>query len=257
MSEGKLGLETSIPDKLLALFRVIGIGRKEAKVYLTILTRGPITARDLALYLNVSPTKVYEPLNKLASLGLVVKTNDRPAKFMAVEPRIAWRRIKGMIEDNIRVFEEKLLPQIEALYHGSSGLYRIILVPGHDVLYRLIDVIVSSRTNIDLALSYRELITEQILKAIINASKHIKVRVLIDKKYSDFQELLTLRNEGVNIHVIDGMFGSGVIGSSVLLIVKTREGNLIGMWSDHEFFVEIAKVYFEHLWGKSYELIRS
>jgi len=246
-----------ILDKLLTLLRLVGIGRREAKVYITILTHGPITARDLALHLNVSPTKVYEPLNKLVSLGLVVKTHDRPAKFMAVEPRIAWRRIKGIIEDNIKVFEEKLLPQIEALYHGSSGLYRIILVPGHDIVHRLTDVIISSRTNVDIALSYRELITEQILKAIINASKHIKIRLLIDKKYTDFQELLALRNEGVNIHVIDGMFGSGVIGSSVLLIVKTKEGDLIGMWSDHEFFVEIAKVYFEHLWNKSYELTKS
>lgn len=247
-------MEPSIPDKVLCLFRLLGIGRRETKVYLTVLARGPLTARDIALYLNISPTKVYEPLNKLIELGLITKTSDRPAKFIAVEPRIAWYRVKNMIEENMRVFEERLLPQIEALYRGSSGLYRIILVPGSSVLDRLVDVIISSSRNINLALAYKELFTKQLFDAIHSIAEHVKIRVLVDPEHSRLPEIMELRKKGVHVRVLEGMFGSGAVGSSVILIVKTREGDLIGMWSDHEFFVEIAKVYFEHLWSKSTEL---
>lgn len=244
-------MEPPIPDKVSSLFRLLGIGRREIRVYFTVLTHGPLTARDIALYLNISPTKVYEPLNKLVELGLVTKTGDRPARFIAVEPRIAWHRVRGMVEESIRVFEERLLPKIEALYRGGSGLYRIILVPGNKVLDRLVDVIASSSRNIDMALAYRELLTKQLFEAIRSAAKHVRIRMLIGPEHSRLPEIVELGGEGINIRILEGMFGSGAIGSSVILIVKTREDELIGMWSDHEFFVEVAKVYFEHLWGKS------
>ncbi len=246
-------MEAGISEKLVNIFRVLGIGRREAKVYFIVLTKGPITARDIALQLNTSPTKVYEPLNKLVSLGLIAKTNDRPAKFIAVEPRIAWHRLKSLIETSIKSFEERVLPQIEAMYKGSSSLYRILIVPSNDIISRLSDVVLTSDKSIDLALAYRELLSTEIIDILLEAVNKVKVRLLIDKSLVN-NNIIALSKKGVSIRITDGMFGSGVIGNSVLLVVRTKDGGLIGMWSDHEFFVEVAKVYFEHLWSKSREL---
>ncbi len=246
-------MEVGVPEKLMNLFRVLGIGRREAKVYFIVLTKGPITARDIALQLNTSPTKVYEPLNKLVSLGLIAKTNDRPAKFIAIEPRIAWHRLKNLIEANIKSFEEKVLPQIEAMYKGSSSLYRIIIVPSSDIVSRLSDVVLTSDKSIDLAFAHKELLSTETIDILLEAVNKVKVRLLVDKSIVS-NNIIALSRRGVSIRITDGMFGSGAIGNSVLLVVKTKDGGLIGMWSDHEFFVEIAKVYFEHLWNKSREL---
>jgi len=44
------------------------------------------------------------------------------------------------------------------------------------------------------------------------------------------------------------LFGSGLITSdSILLIVKSND-NLTGLFSNHKYFVDIATVYFNHLW---------
>ena len=44
------------------------------------------------------------------------------------------------------------------------------------------------------------------------------------------------------------MFGSGAVGdNSIVLVVET--GNVMGaIISNHQFFVSIGRIYFDHLW---------
>ena len=243
--------ENALLSELSELFRFVGLGTSELRIYLIVLLRGPITAKDLAREVNISPTKIYEPLNKLVRIGLLEKTSDRPARYVAVNPRIAWRKIKNSIDEKIKIFEERILPQIESLYRGGSGAYRVLIVPPQLIENSIRDVILSTSTNIDIALSYRELLTEKVINSIIEVSDKVKTRILLEEELREEKIIEKLRERGISLRFLSGMFGSGVIGGVVILIVKTPEGELMGIWSDHEFFTEIAKVYFDHLWSKA------
>jgi len=243
--------EHTLLSELSELFRLVGLGSSELRIYIIVLLRGTITAKELAREVNISPTKIYEPLNKLVRLGLLERTSDRPAKYIAVNPRIAWRKIRNYIDEKIRFFEERILPQIESLYRGGSGTYRVLIVPPQLIENSVREAILSSSTNIDIAISYAELLTLDIVNSIVEISDKVKVRLLIEEKLSTNELIEKLVSSGISLRFLNGMFGSGVIGGIVILIVKTRSGELMGIWSDHEFFTEIAKVYFDHLWSKA------
>ncbi len=243
--------ENVLLNELSELFRIVGLGASELRIYIVVLLRGPTTAKDLAKEVNISPTKIYEPLNRLVRLGLLEKTSDRPAKYIAVNPRIAWRKIKNYIDEKIRFFEERVLPQIESLYRGGSGTYRVLIVPSQLIENSVRDAILSSSTSIDIAISYRELLTKDIVNSIIEVSDKIKIRLLIEEELRNHKFINNISSSGVSLRFLSGMFGSGFIGGIVILIVKTPGGELMGIWSDHEFFTEIAKVYFDHLWSKA------
>ncbi len=243
--------ENALLSEFSEFFRLAGLGTSELRIYLIVLLRGPITAKDLAREVNISPTKIYEPLNKLVRMGLLEKTSDRPARYVAVNPRVAWRKIKNSIDEKIKIFEERILPQIESLYRGGSGAYRVLIVPPQLIENSIRDVILSTSTNIDIALSYRELLTEKVINSIIEVSDKVKTRILLEEKLREEKIIEKLRGRGISLRFLSGMFGSGVIGGVVILIVKTPEGELMGIWSDHEFLTEIAKVYFDHLWSKA------
>ncbi len=243
--------ENILLNELSELFRIVGLGASELRIYLVVLLRGPTTAKDLAKEVNISPTKIYEPLNKLVRLGLLEKTSDRPAKYIAVNPRIAWKKIKSYIDERIRFFEERILPQIESLYRGGSGTYRVLIVPPQLIENSVRDVILSSSSNIDIAISYSELLTNDIVNSIIEVSDKVKIRLLVEEELRNHDFIGKISSSSVSLRFLNGMFGSGVIGGIVILIVKAPGGELIGIWSDHEFFTEIAKVYFDHLWNKA------
>ncbi len=66
--------------RLLDQLREIGLTEYETKVYLTLLTKGPLTANELSIASGVPRTKVYETTTHLKRKG-IVQLYGRPVKF--------------------------------------------------------------------------------------------------------------------------------------------------------------------------------
>ncbi|MEM1807610.1 MAG: helix-turn-helix domain-containing protein, partial [Pyrobaculum sp.] len=62
----------------------LGIGSKEVNIYITLVEKGALTARELSEILKIPYTKIYIYLKKLENIGLVeIDTRERPVKFRA------------------------------------------------------------------------------------------------------------------------------------------------------------------------------
>ena len=241
-----------IIDKMIPLAKVLGLSSIDIKVYVTLLMNGPLTARKLAELLSISVTKTYEPLNRLIKKSFVEKSHERPAIYYAKSPREVWNNIKREVTDLMEFIEDYIIPQLEAMASIPSQPYQITIIPQGSIIREIVTLISKSKSDVDIAISFPELVVNEIINAIMEASKDKRVRVLVTSKIAKLSD--RLKNGFIRIKILDDMFGSGVIGDTVILIVKNPSGTLNAMWSSHKYFNEIARVYFNHLWSKAKEI---
>lgn len=70
-----------------------GLGKYEAQAYVTLLTKGRISASDLAYYSGMPRTKVYPVLRRLEKKRLATMTQTKPVMCSAVVPQESFDEI--------------------------------------------------------------------------------------------------------------------------------------------------------------------
>ena len=104
-------------DTAMASLRDLGLSEYEARVYRTLLSTGPTTAKELSRTSEVPMGRIYDVLNGLEGQNLVrSQTASRPKKYMAVEPGTALSRLlddkRRELEETIGQYEE-IVDQLE------------------------------------------------------------------------------------------------------------------------------------------------
>lgn len=70
-----------------SLLQELGLSLYEAKAYVSLLSLGEATAKELSEYAKIPRTKIYEVLDKLEERGFIERQPSTPAIFRALEPR--------------------------------------------------------------------------------------------------------------------------------------------------------------------------
>ena len=84
-----------------------GLTKYESKAYLSLLS-GMCDARTLASKSGVPFGRIYDVLASLESKGLVEKQMSRPKKFLAVEPKIALKRLLDLKNEETKSLMKSL-----------------------------------------------------------------------------------------------------------------------------------------------------
>lgn len=99
----------------------IGLSDKESKLYLALLSTGPVTARDVANLAGINRSTTYVILESLVKKGLVGSVDqNKIRKYSAVSPE----RLLSHIEEQVREFTNmvgkvnSILPQLKSIYTG-------------------------------------------------------------------------------------------------------------------------------------------
>ena len=99
----------------------IGLSDKEAKLYLALLSAGPVTAREVAHLAKINRSTTYVILESLVKKGLVSSIEqNKIRKYSSVSPE----RLLSHIEDQIREYTSmvgqvnSMLPQLKSIYTG-------------------------------------------------------------------------------------------------------------------------------------------
>jgi len=244
--------------ELKSFFRILGFKSVDVKVYLTLLANGPLTAEELSRKSGIPYSKVYSVIRRLESKGIIEKDEGRPYRVYPKPPDVVWNIVKNAINSKIEGFEDKVLPILRNMYvyHRPviSPYKRVGIVEGLDnIISKALEVLVETPPPILIALPFKDMLRPSIVEALKVYSRAKKPKILISPEILEVKELLSL--EGAEIRVKRDMFGGGIVGSQVLLLL--RYGNsYVGLWSDYDFFIQVARVYFEHLWSNSEEVKR-
>ncbi|WP_338600922.1 TrmB family transcriptional regulator [Sulfolobus tengchongensis] len=221
---------------------VFGISKSELKVYSYLLIYGRATAKEVSDKLSMPYTKVYNILSKLEGRGWVIKIDKRPAVYEAIPLRDVWNKIKNTFQEKINEFEKQFIEPISNVF-SSSTLYNIVVIPRDNIIDNALRLLKDYSKMYLVAISYRELIRNEIVDILKANSLKAETRIIIDKSL-DIPEITSAQ-----IKRAQSLFGSGIITSdSILLIIKNNE-NLTGLFSNHRYLIDIGTVYFNHLWS--------
>jgi len=231
---------------LYGFMRALGISKRELEVYALIVSSNGLTASEISGMLNMPLSKVYETLSSLSSRGWIYKTAERPARYYSVPIRDVWEDIKRRLRKQIEKVEATLIPLLESATADPQPLFKVVLVDSARLPAFAKRTVERASKELMIALSYRELVTREMLDSIVSASTTKSVRVLVSESVAS-----RLKEEQIELAVpvktVKKMFGSGVIGDEILLVTRSN-GTLQGLWSDHYYLVELGRVYFNYLW---------
>jgi len=82
-----------IHPALISALNTLGLTTYEAKVYAALVLYDQAGARDLIDFLQISKPSIYESLQRLQDMGLVIKKFSKPAIFAPVHPETALRSL--------------------------------------------------------------------------------------------------------------------------------------------------------------------
>jgi len=120
-------------SKLIAGLQAFGLDKREARLYLASLRKGPASVLELSRATHLPRTTIYPLLDRLAQEG-VFRTGKQKnrAVYIAEEPGVLERRLRerqatfSQITDELSTIEEigSLSPSI-TYYEGTEGLKRL------------------------------------------------------------------------------------------------------------------------------------
>jgi len=230
--------------RLAKALSLAGISKRGLAAYIILLTRGPMTAAQAARYMDIPITKAYAVFSRLMDVGLIAKQGGRPAVYAARPPREAWLRLKSRLLGEINYVEEKLIPALEAMA-GRAATYSIFVLGHGSIEDTASKIMARGKSPLRIALAFPEMLSERLLESLLEASHRRETRILLSSEIK--QDMLRELGGVAEIRWTGSMFGGGFIGDEVLLIIRGGVG-LVGLWSNHEYFVRIATIYFDHLW---------
>lgn len=138
-------------DRLKRQLSILGLSRKEAEVYTSLLNHGKGTITDISKWTGIKRTTVYEYLQTLLVQNLVSKTAEKKRIYYCLEHP---RRIRGLFAEQTRQLEEKrskaerLIPELESIYACSFSRPSVNFYEGKEGLKHVYQEIFSTHKNI-------------------------------------------------------------------------------------------------------------
>lgn len=229
-----------------------GLSRYEAKIYVTLISRGTMTAGDLAYYTKIPRTKIYPTMTKLMSKNLATTSNSKPVMCTAVSPEDAFDTIidehiqkvnamnslvvnlKRMSEENRRAMDSKgkryvqmranrILEQLRTMIEGAESSIAIMVDQwGLGLLSECKEqMIATQRKNVDVKVIIpEEQIGSAAFRSIPNGVKIRAAKIAQNCLVFDMTEVLILDNRN----------GQGVVFSSTDILGSNQLGMFDILW---------------------------
>ncbi len=233
-----------VNPRLAKALGLAGLSRRDMAAYVLLLTRGPMTAAQLAREMNTPLSKAYQALSRLIDSGLAIRQGGRPSTYAARPPREAWLKLKTRLLEEISYVEEKLIPALEAIA-GNAATYNVYVLGQGSLEEAARRIVLEGSGPLRVAVAFKDMVTPALLEALRETMHRRRMRILVAEEAG--REWTENFESAAEIRYMEAMFGGGFIGDEVLLIIRGG-GGLAGLWSSHEYFVSIATIYFDHLW---------
>ena len=237
--------------KLITPLTDLGLNKYEAKVYLSLITEGVSSAKNVSNITGIPYGKVYEIIHSLASKGFCVTLPTKPMKYQAISPKKAIEKTKKDFNEKLFKIERQLDRTLEPLFNHAKefsepkGVFWII--KGRS------NVIKKTDELIDNAKKYIYFITTQNglgravvhKEALVNAQqRNIDIKIagpITNENREDVQTLLSLNLR--HLSHMNSQFIS-IDGKESLLVEAIPDddniiyGRDLGVWITNQVFTK-------------------
>jgi HTH-type transcriptional regulator, sugar sensing transcriptional regulator len=144
----------------------LGLTEREAKVYITLLSKKGFTTLELQNSVDIPRTKIYEVLQRMLARGICTERGIGRIKYYeAVEPKIAFHRLY----DECKEFYDSDMVKRKSVIKDLTGFFNPVFEKNKDLAYTL-----------DFVEVFRD--KEQIQKKYIQSVKDTKKSLLTFNK---------------------------------------------------------------------------
>ena len=262
-------MSKEIPENVKVSLRSIGLTDYEISIYLTLISKGPMDARELSEASGVPYSRIYNILTQLEKDKMwIIKEDSRPSRYFAKSPDEALIIAKKQYSDSFNEHSNKIIHTLTPIYQSHDTPIKIALYVhrGRDVcINRSLSLINLAKTSIYFTSNEFELLElffDDIKKARARGVTDIKLLVeakTLDAKNS--KSLLKKYNTISEIRWRDQIFGSSVIideGEDAFIILSEsfflKKMSYFGIVTDHVAFGPSSLYYFDYLYKSAKEV---
>ncbi len=260
-------MSKEIPENVKESLRNIGLTDYEISIYLTLISKGPMDARQLSEASGVPYSRIYNILTQLEKdkMWIVKMENERPAKYVAKSPDEALIIAKKQYNTNFDLYSNKIIHTLTPVYESHDVPIKIALYihRGRDVcINRAINLIRLAKNSIYMVSTdyeFLEVFFEEIKKA--RARGVIDLKLLVEEKsLGEHKALLKKFSEHCEIKSRDQVFGDALIadeGEDAFIILSQRffdKLSYFGVVTDHIAFGSASLFYFSYLYDSANEV---
>jgi len=261
-------MSSEIPETIKESLRSIGLTDYEISIYLTLISKGPMDARELSEASGVPYSRIYNILTQLEKdkKWVIKSEEERPSRYFAKSPDEALIIAKKQYNDDFDTHSNKIIHTLSPIYQSHDTPIKIALYVhrGRDVcINRALSLIQAAKTAIYLVADYdfADIFYEDIKKARARGVTDLKLIVeqksLEEKKFKD---ILKKYEDISEIKVRDQVFGNALIideGEDAFIILTQKvfkKLSYFGVLTDHIAFGPAALYYFSYLYDTAEDL---
>ena len=206
-----------------------GLSRYEARVYVTLITKGTISAGELAYYSDLPRTKVYPTLLKLVKKKLAIISKSKPIMCTGISPEDAFdeivqeqiNKVNGM---NSLVTKLKRVSEDSKKARGSEEKRYFHLAPNY-VFKQLETMIESSKSSIHGIIdSWGLNLFSQCHDVLIHSlAKNVDIKLTIPPSLIGSETLQSIP-DGVKIKTADVSHNSIMFDDSEIIMINSSNG---------------------------------
>ena len=257
-------MSKEIPENVKVSLRAIGLTDYEISIYLTLIAKGPMDARELSEASGVPYSRIYNILTQLEKdkMWIIKMEEERPAKYVAKSPDEALIIAKKQYNDNFDGHSNKIIYNLNPVYESHDIPIKIALYihRGREVcLNRAINLIKMAKNSIYLVCTdfdFLEGVYDEIKRA--RARGGIDLKLLVEKKsLAENKVLLKKYGDLCELKSRDQVFGDAIIsdeGEDAFIILSQRffeKLSYFGIVTDHIAFGSASLFYFSYLYDSA------
>jgi len=245
-------------DDLAPSLEEFGLSKYEARAYIALLSKGHLSASELAYYANLPRTKAYVTLTKLVKKGLAVITQNKPVICSAIPPEDAFSDLVAAQENSVKGMKSiiETLQKIsdEGRPQGAEERRYLVLDPG-SVLGMLEQLFSTARSKIVSTLdSWGLRLISQCKDSLAKAvTSNVEVKILVSSECAS-SDILSLLPNGVNIKIGEPNVSMFVFDKSTVIILDGSNGKGV-LFRSTDAMGNICGRMFDNGWNKGKDLM--
>jgi len=262
-------MSNEIQDSVKDSLRAIGLTDYEISIYLTLISKGPMDARELSEASGVPYSRIYNILTQLEKdkKWIIKEEASRPSRYFAKSPDEALIIAKKQYNDDFDISSNRIIHTLTPIYQSHDQPIKIALYVhrGRDVcINRSLSLIQIAKNSIYLVLTdydFLEVFYDDLKRA--RAKGVIDIRLLVEDQFLEdkkVKSLLAKYSEICKIRSRDQVFGSSIIideGEDAFIILSQKffeKLSYFGVLTDHIAFGAASLYYFSYLYDSAKEV---
>ncbi len=263
-------MSNDVPDKIKESLKSIGLTDYEISIYLTLISKGPMDARELSESSGVPYSRIYNILTQLEKdkMWILKEETSRPSRYFAKSPDEALIIAKKQYNDNFDGHSNEIIRNLTPIYQSHDTPIKIALYVhrGRDIcMNRSLSLIKMAKTSIFLVLTefdFLGVFYEDIKKARARGVTNLKLLIEEEaRKDEKFNDMLEKYDSICDIKSRDQVFGNSIIvdeGVDAFVILTQKffkKLSYFGITTDHIAMGPASVFYFNYLYESASEVV--